>query len=322
MAIVHIGLSCYDQFFFVEKTPAENVKTFTTAFMESGGGPAGNAAFVTGKWGAPTYILTTLRNDIYGEKLISEHQAVGVNTDHVVINERQVSPLSAVVVSAQTAARTIVTHKNNGAKTFTGADYAKLDELIDKLNASDEKHIILVDGHELEISEYFIPRVNNRYVVLDADAVKEPVMKLLPLVDFCVSSEEFAEGLIGEPLTSNNFALALEKIRSLCAEGNCPVVTLGERGGIYLSNNQMTAYPAYDVKAVDTTGAGDIFHGAFCYGVAAGWDLSKVVQISALTSAIKIQQQGVRNAIPELDAVLNAFENKLIPLKTIQAINE
>lgn len=320
MAIVHIGLSCYDQFFFVTETPAENVKTFTTKFMESGGGPAGNAAYVTGKWQAPTYILSTLKNDIYGNKLVEEYNEVGVNTDYVTINERQISPLSSVWVSAKTAARTIVTNKNNGEKVFTAEDYAKFDALATKLNASDETHIILIDGHEPEIAAYIIPRIKNKKVVLDADAIRDTVMNLLPLVDYCVSSEEFAEKLLGEQLEASNFAAALEKIESLCAPGNRPVITLGERGGIYLANHQMTSYPAYDVKAVDTTGAGDIFHGAFCYGIAAGWDLSKVVQVAALTSAIKIEQQGVRNAIPTLDTVLNTYENELIPLKKVKTV--
>lgn len=322
MAIVHIGLSCYDQFFFIDQTPAENVKTFSTQFLESGGGPAGNAAYVTGKWKTPTYILTTLKDDIYGRKINQEHNEVGVNTDYVIMNDNQVSPLSAVWVSAETAARTIVTHKNNGNKVLTAEDYALLNELADKLNAQSETHIILLDGHELEISKYFIPRVHNKIVIIDADAVREPVLDLLHLVDYCVASEEFAQKLINEnDLHPGNFARALEAMEKLCAPGNKPVITLGERGGIYLDDGLLHAYPAYDVRAVDTTGAGDIFHGAFCYGIAQGWELSKIVRVAALTSAIKIQEQGVRNAIPDIDFVLNAYEKKTIPVKALDTIN-
>ncbi|RIY32348.1 hypothetical protein CKF54_05050 [Psittacicella hinzii] len=322
MAIVHIGLSCYDQFFFVERTPAENVKTFSTQFLESGGGPAGNAAYVTGKWKTPTYILTTLKDDIYGRKINQEHNDIGVDTSYVIMNDNQVSPLSAVWVSAETAARTIVTHKNNGDKVLNTEDYELLNQLADKLNAQDEQHIILLDGHELEISKYFIPRVKNKVVVIDADAVREPVIELLKHVDYCVASEEFAQKLINEDdLHIGNFARALEEMQRLCAPGNKPVITLGERGGVYLEDGLMHAYPAYDVRAVDTTGAGDIFHGAFCYGVAQGWDLTKIVRVAALTSAIKIQKQGVRNAIPEIEDVLDAYNRKLIPVKALDTIN-
>jgi sugar/nucleoside kinase (ribokinase family) len=85
------------------------------------------------------------------------------------------------------------------------------------------------------------------------------------------------------------------------------VVTLGERGVLYLEKGEVRHLPAFPVRAVDTTGAGDIFHGAFAYGVLQGWALAEVVRFAAMTAALSVTRPGARASIPELAEVRAAL---------------
>jgi len=81
------------------------------------------------------------------------------------------------------------------------------------------------------------------------------------------------------------------------------VITLGEKGCLYKSCKETFTKPAFKVKVVDTTGAGDVFHGAFIYGLLKGWKLEKIAEFSNAVSAIKCTKLGGRAGIPTLKEV-------------------
>ena len=76
------------------------------------------------------------------------------------------------------------------------------------------------------------------------------------------------------------------------------IVTLGEDGCVGMSSAGFFRQEAFKVNALDTTGAGDVFHGAFCYGLAQGWELKRVVEFSAAAAALKCRKIGGRAGIP------------------------
>lgn len=86
------------------------------------------------------------------------------------------------------------------------------------------------------------------------------------------------------------------------------VITLGERGLIYEENNQIKQLAAYNVNAIDTTGAGDIFHGAFAYGLVKGFTLLSNLKFSSMASAISVETIGGRKSIPNVEEVLENFQ--------------
>lgn len=309
--ILTIGLSCLDQFFFIKQMPKENHKEYAYDFIQSGGGPCGNASFLLGKWNEEVYHISTLKNDLAGQNIIKELENVNVNCQYCLVNEKQITPLSSILINSQNASRTIITHKNLLIKELT-EDYRKeLDIFISKINQEEKEVIILIDGHEFEIGEYVIPKINNKIVVMDAGNYKESLIKLAKHVNYLVSSETFAKQLIEknqeihseEYLTEENYLLALKEIKKISHKNNTPVITLGDRGVIYLDKNKVKHIPSYNCFPVDTTGAGDIFHGTFVYGLSYKWDLEKIIKFSSLTAAMSIEKKGVREAIPEFTNV-------------------
>jgi len=87
------------------------------------------------------------------------------------------------------------------------------------------------------------------------------------------------------------------------------IVTLGEKGSICLTPERYFYQPAFKVKAVDTTGCGDVFHGAFIFGLLQNWDLNETIRFASATAALKCREIGGRTAIPVLKEVEELLEN-------------
>ena len=119
MAILSIGFACFDQFFFLNEWPQENTKNFCHDFIESGGGPAANAAWLLGLWGEEVYYIGHLQQDLYGQRIIDEFAEAGVDTSQVVFSDDMITPLASVLVNRLTGSRTIITRKMQTPPSLT-----------------------------------------------------------------------------------------------------------------------------------------------------------------------------------------------------------
>lgn len=322
MTILTIGLSCYDQFFFINQYPKQNNKEYATDLIESGGGPCGNASFLLGKWEEDVYHITTLKkDDLTTKKIINELETSGVKCNYALIDNHQITPISSILINKENALRTIITYKNNHIKQISESYKKKLDLFIEKLNQSKKEIIVLIDGHEFELSDYILSKLKNKKVIIDAGNYKESIIKLAKYVNYFVSSENFALSIIkseDKNLKKEEYLLALKEIKKISHKNNIPVITLGDRGTIYLENNKVKEIPAYQCIPVDTTGAGDIYHGAFTYGVAYQWDIERIIKFSSLTSAMMIEKKGVRKSIPNFIDVEYNYLNNIYSLHETQ----
>jgi sulfofructose kinase len=128
---------------------------------------------------------------------------------------------------------------------------------------------------------------------------------VLRAVDFPIVSSQFAESRFGGPEAA---------LRGLAALGaRFPVVTLGERGALGGSGETLLASPAFDVAALDTTGAGDVFHGAFIVAVLEGAGAAAALRIANGAAAMNCRALGAQGGLPtrrELDAFLETAPPK------------
>ncbi len=136
--------------------------------------------------------------------------------------------------------------------------------------------------------------------MLDAGSLRKGMLELIPLCNYVVCSEEFARQLIStdEPSFPEK---ALTHIKSLGVK--TATVTLGDRGSITSSGNEIFHTPAFSIKAVDTTGAGDVFHGGYIYGLLRKWKINDVVRFASAFAALKCRMPGGRAGIPTLGEV-------------------
>ena len=132
-------------------------------------------------------------------------------------------------------------------------------------------------------------------VVIDIDEIyDDSTHELLRLVDYVIASSDFAE----DP-------------QELAARYGCPVVgiTRGPEGAVFVDRGKLLRSSAFKVPVVDTTGAGDVFHGAFIYGLLQRWQLEDVIRFAHAAAAIKCMQIGARRGIPKLSEVKEFLKN-------------
>lgn len=300
MKVLCIGHSSYDISCEVEGFPAENTKHRLQGSVRCGGGPAGNAAYLLGKWGVDTTIATVLGADDFGEKIKKEFSEVKVDTSCIETNFESPTSLSFIMVD-----------KTNGNRTvFNVADAPKA---LKKYNYDFTPDIIFTDGHDYGAMQNAITKYPNAISVIDAGRVTSELLELCKYMKYIVCSKGFAETVTNmkidyeTPSTLVNVYLRLqEKYPNAIL-----VVTLEEKGALYKDENQIKIMPGLKVEAKDTTGAGDIFHGAFVYGLVNNFDIEKTVTFANIAGGLSCKEIGSRYSIPTLSAVLDEYTKKV-----------
>ena len=146
-------------------------------------------------------------------------------------------------------------------------------------------------------------------VVLDGGTMREGSLKLVSLVDIVIASERFAEPLVGPGASPE------DGLRSLYGLGpKQVVVTLGAKGSIGWDGSEIFVQKAFPIRAVDTTGAGDVYHGAYIYGVLQGWGMGECMRFASAASALKCRAVGAREGIPNLEEI-KAFMERFPELR-------
>ena len=153
--------------------------------------------------------------------------------------------------------------------------------------------VILFDGHEPEVSLALMKTIKGRGIstVLDAGSVHRGSLKLLEQVDYLVASQKFARECTGKE-DPQQAALKLGQ------HSPAVVITLGEAGLVWKNEDGSGSLPAFSIEAVDTTGAGDAFHGAFAAGLASGKPWNDLLAYASAVGALCCTKYGARPAIP------------------------
>jgi len=275
-----VGHAAYDITMAVSKHPQEDEKIVADAMQLSGGGPAANAAVCAARLGGRAAFFGYLGRDLFGELHLQELQHEGVDCSQVIRGDFP-SPVSQIIAKPD-GCRALINFK--GDTPWIAADALQL-EVFPK--------VILLDGHEPLISTPLCQwaKANGVPTVLDAGSLHRGTEELAPWVDYLVASEKFARQWSG----CDDMLVALN---ALLLVNDTVVITLSERGLIWGRKGEKGEVAAFRVKAVDTTGAGDAFHGAFAYGLtqAMAWD--ELLHYASAIGALTCTRLGARAALP------------------------
>ncbi|MCX7068999.1 MAG: PfkB family carbohydrate kinase [Methylococcales bacterium] len=277
--VLCVGHASYDLVFSVDHHPAENEKMVADGFISCGGGPAANAAVMVAKLGLSAAFAGYLGLDVQGELHAQELVVHGVNTQCVVRGDSP-TPLSTVIVKPN-GNRALINYKGDTQPLAANAiDFSVL-------NPS----VILFDGHEPHISVPLAEHARKIGIptVLDAGSVHDGTLALMGLVDYLVCSEKFALQLKGDEYAALAYLANLAPF---------VVITLGEWGLIWQHGQQSGKLDALAINAIDTTGAGDAFHGAFAAGIAAGLDWLTVLRYASVAGSLCCTKMGARLGLP------------------------
>ncbi|WP_411725842.1 carbohydrate kinase family protein [Methyloglobulus sp.] len=288
--VLCVGHASYDLVFSVMHHPGSDEKMVADSFISCGGGPAANAAVMVSKLGLRSAFVGYLGRDLYGEKHCQELQNNAVVVDKVVRGPSP-TPLSMVLVKPD-GKRALINYKGETKPLPEGAvDFSAI-------NAK----VILFDGHEPLISTPLARYAKEQGIstVLDAGSVHEGTLALMGMVDYLVCSEKFALQLTGDEET------ALSRLAAILPN---VVITLGERGLIWQRGEMRGALPAFSVNVVDTTGAGDAFHGAFATAVASGKAWTESLRYASAAGALCCTKAGARYGLPTYQEHWDLFKH-------------
>ena len=287
MKVLCIGHATYDVVIPVSNYPIENTKNRVDACLYCGGGPASNAAYLLGKWGVDTYFCGVVGHDYEGAYIEQELKNVGVKLDYLIKNNNYKTTKSYIIVNKSNASRTSLASQSNVESVY---------DVKIKINPS----IILIDGHEKELAKKIINDNPNSIVVLDAGRYNKDVVELCNLSDYIICSKEFAS------LYSNSTDISVMFDKLNNDYSGEVIITLEEEGCVFYSNG-LKRIKSIPTNAKDTTGAGDIFHGAFVYGLVNRWDLYKNLTFATTTAGLSVTRFTGRKSIFPLVIVEDVY---------------
>jgi sulfofructose kinase len=297
--ILCVGHAAYDLCVFVEAFPAENSKCETEELLESGGGPAANAAYLLSSWGHRCGFAGLIGEDGYGRRIQEEFQAVGTDISLLELRPGHPTPVSIILINKQNGSRTIVNRKSKGGALQWG------ESALRRMSP----RVLLFDGHELPASLAALQAFPGAVSILDAGSWREGTAQLAGQVDYLAASERFALHASGLAHLDDDEAKRA-CVRHLREQYSTTViVTLGEHGLVADDGNGFIHLPAHPASTVDTTAAGDIFHGAFAHAVAEGMPFRESLDFASLTASLSVRVAGGRSSIPALSKVKEELAN-------------
>jgi sulfofructose kinase len=297
MIVTGLGQCSLDSLALVDAFPRVNTKKEVLQLLEQGGGPVATALVALSRLGLRCLFYGATGDDSAGRKIRQSLSDEGVDIRGLLQRNGQTSQLAFIAIEKETAKRTIFWKRPSG-------EPLRPDELgADFLKGSD---FLLLDGlmHDASLFAAEKAKAMEIPVMLDAGSARPGLLDIARSSDYLVASEECAMGL-GWNLAADVLRREKERlgIKAL-------TITLGERGSITASGNDVFEVPAFRVKAVDTTGAGDVFHGGYLYGVLQGWDLRTAVIFASALAAMKCRMIGGRAGIPGLSEALGFLQEK------------
>lgn len=293
MKIAAIGQNCLDHFIVLEDFSClGNERTITENIHIDGGGQSPTALATATKLGAKTELWSRVGDDHAGLELVQRLKHCKINTDYVEIMPGETTTTAHILVNKQNGERRIfytgrsTIHeqplKINFSERLKDVDVALMSSTV----WAESSLKMLQEAKKCEVR-----------TVADFDNISAEFHEHIKLIDVLIVSEICALRYIN----NKDFLATAAKMRELGAE--IVIITLGDKGCAVVSQEKSFLFPAFQIQAVDTTGAGDAFHGAFLYCLAQNWDLEKSVEFSSAVAALNCGKLGGRGHLPTLKEV-------------------
>lgn len=290
MLVTGIGQCCWDYLGLVDAFPEKDSKREVIQWKEQGGGPVATALVALSRLGVACRFYGIIGDDDAGEKIARSLTEEGIDASGLVIRRGFSSQVAFVAIERQTGKRTIFWKRATGEplkEAELGEDFLQ------------ETSFLLIDGLMAPVSLVAARRAKEAGVpvMLDAGKVREGMIEISALCEYVIASEEFAKdwGWQGSPSDFQGRAGTLG--------AKVFTITLGDRGSVTYAGDRIIETPAFKIDVADTTGAGDVFHGGFIFGLLSGWDIERTLLFASAVAAMKCREIGGRTGIPTLSEV-------------------
>lgn len=265
-----IGLTTLDCIYLSQSNLQTNQKIVAIDHLTVAGGPATNAALAFSSLGNQGILMNVLGEHPLSQIIKQELTKYNLKIIDLIPTKTDTPPVSSIIVTASTGERSIISI--NALKSQGNVSQIPINILADL-------DILLLDGHQIEVGVKLATEAQARKipVVLDGGSWKPGLEQVLPFVDYAICSANFFP-----PHCNNTQAVFNFLVRQGVKE---VAITQGEQPILYLDNGNLKTISIVPTKVIDTLGAGDIFHGAFCHFILA------TDFVNALSQAAQIASQ-------------------------------
>ena len=287
--LVGVGLNAMDVLVPLAEFPARGSKVWYTGSTLMPGGQAATTVFACQRWGLSTRYVGKLGDDDAGRLHREVFAQAGVDARLITVPHAN-SPQSLILVDGG-GERTVLCRK---------------DERV-QLRPEDLRREWIVNARALHLDGCEIAAATQAAawareagipVIADLDEIYPGIERLIENVDYLIVSRDFPGRLTGE----KDLETALRSIQS---RYGCllTAATLGEEGVVAWDGSRFYLRAAYRVAVVDTTGAGDIFHAGFIFGLLQGWPVERQLDFACAAAALNCSSVGARGGIQSVDAI-------------------
>jgi len=291
--VVGLGQACVDYLGTLPCFPQEDEKVELSGLQVFCGGPASTALVALSRLGVSTAFLGSVSDDFFGKEIVKNLRREEVNLSQLKITPGYTSQFAFIAITRGSGNRTIFWHR--------GSVPPLAPEDVD-IRAFPNARILHVDGLMVKAAAEAARQAKQRNmrVVMDAGTMREGSQEVVSLVDVVIASEGFAAPLVGPKSSPEKALQALERLGP-----DQVIITLGARGSVGLEGSRLVRQTAFSVSAVDTTGAGDVYHGAYIYGLLQHWDMKRCMRFASAAAALKCTKIGAQSGIPYMKTILD-----------------
>jgi len=289
--VLGIGLNATDTLLLVEEFPPYAGKVPFRRELLSPGGQVATAIVACARLGLRAKYIGTVGDDLRGQIQRQSLEGTGVDTTSLIVRQGCPNQTAYIIVDERTGERTVLWQR---------ADSLRLEPSEIRPEDILGARLLHIDGYDIAAAAYAsgIARQHGIPVSLDVDTVYPGFESVLKNVDYLVAGSNW-------PLKWTNETDPFVALARLQNEYGMRVaaMTLGDDGALALEHGRWSYSPAFDVTCHDTTGAGDVFHGAFCYAVLQGMPMGSVLEFSNAAAALNCTEIGARGHVPTVSEV-------------------
>ena len=273
-----VGLTTLDFIYLSDRPLAENQKLVAQDYLSVAGGPATNAAVAFNYLGNQSKLITVIGQHPLTQLIRSDLRQHSLEIVDLIPEKTETPPISSIIVTAATGNRAVISLNavKSQADNFIHEDWLT------------DIDLVLIDGHQIPVSLAIAKIAQSRQipVVIDGGSWKLGLEKILSWVDYAICSANFY------PPQCQNTDDVFDYLRD---QGIAHIaITQGEQAIQYLSQGARLTVPIPPIKTVDTLGAGDIFHGAFCHYILQE-NFATALKMAAEIASKSCQFFGTRN---------------------------
>ncbi len=288
--VVGMGLNSVDFLCVVPEFPAANSKMEMLQFCKQGGGQVATAMVALSRWGVKTKYVGKVGGDEWGQFSLDFLRQENVDVTSVTIEPHATSQFATIIVDRTSGERTILWNRDERLMYRKG-------ELQKEVICSGK--LLHLDGHDIHaaIQSARWAKEEGMRTVVDLDKVEPLTSELIKEIDFVITSSRFPTLFTG----ISSLERALVEMQKQTSGFVC--ATLGHEGAIAFVDGEIVHVKGPEIMAVDTTGAGDVFHAGFIYGLLQNWEVREILRYANSAAALKCKELGGRRGIPTLEEI-------------------